>query len=107
MSETSQVTKPIVDALNQMGHFAMRLNAGKVRIGRRYLQLLPAGTADILCFTRQGTVLWLETKKAGNRTNREQIEAQGAFKSKVEAFGHTYARVESLDDALTALHLRP
>jgi hypothetical protein len=103
VSETSQITGPLVKALEQAGCLVMRMPVGKAKIGRNYIQMHNAGTADILCFTRTGRVLWLECKDPAGKTLKPQKAAQGAFKSLVEAFGHEYLIVKSVAQGLEAL----
>ena len=43
MSETRTVTKPILDALAQLGIFAMRLNSGTIQIGQALHQASAEG----------------------------------------------------------------
>jgi len=103
LSETSGVTRPILDALNKAGYFAMRLNSGSARIGKYWVKLCPAGTADIVVYPPYKLPLWVETKTAKGRTNPEQVQAQAEFAYTVEALGHKYVRATKLDDVLEAL----
>jgi hypothetical protein len=102
-SETSSVTKPILEALNRAGYFCMRMNSGMVRMGNRYIRLCPAGTADLMLCLPDRLPVWLECKTAKGKTNPEQVEAQNSFRLRVEALGHIYLRVDSLDDVLRAI----
>lgn len=125
MSETSDLTRPIIDALNQTGGMAIRMNSGKIRSGSHFIQLHEKGTADILFFPRTSDKVgaqklgssgmewriawsvdfkqpcWIETKTG--KSNKEQIENQAAFKEKVEALGHRYIRATTIDEGLKAL----
>lgn len=103
MSETSTVTGPIVKALNQAGYFAMRLNSGSAKRGKFWIQLCPAGTADVLVCAPNRLPIWIETKAAKGHTNPEQVKAQGDFRDQVVALGHTYLIARSLDDVLEIL----
>lgn len=103
MSETSTVTGPIVKALNQAGYFAMRLNSGEIRLPRRTIKMCPPGTADILICLHGRLPVWIETKDAAGKTNKEQKESQGVFRDKVERLGHTYAICHDLDAVLRVI----
>ena len=107
MSETSEITGPLIAALNQTGGYAIRMNSGKIRAGKRWIQLHEAGTADIEFFPRPRNFaedaeppVWIETKHPKGRTNPEQVKAQADFKAKVEALGHRYIRVTSVKECL-------
>jgi hypothetical protein len=84
------------------------MNSGKIRAGKRWIILHEAGTADILFFPRPLNYMteaaeppvWIETKQPKGYTNPEQVEAQAAFKAKVEALGHRYIRVTSVKECL-------
>ena len=102
MSETSELTGPLVKMYQQAGAIAFRMNSGKVKVRGGWMQLHSAGTADILCFPR-GRVLWLETKDSKGHTNKEQVEAQAAFRDKVLEIGHEYFRITSIDQGLEAV----
>ena len=103
MSETKQVTKPILDALTDAGYFAMRLNSGVAKKGKYFIYLCPAGTADIVLFMPNKAPVWIETKTVDGYTNPAQVEAQWNFRMKVQALGHLYIRATKLDDVLAAL----
>ena len=102
MSESSEITGPLITMIRQMGIFAERMNSGKVKVRGGWMQLHSPGTADILCFPR-GRVVWLETKQPKGHTNKEQIENQAEFKRKVEELGHEYYRITSIDYGLEVL----
>ena len=111
MSETSEITGPLIKALNQTGGWAERMNCGKVKRGKHYIMLHGEGTADILFFPRHchvriaglpGTPVWIETKQPKGHTNPEQVEAQARFKAKVEELGHRYVRVTTVQEGLEA-----
>ena len=99
MSESSALTGPLVKMIGQMGIFCERMNSGKVKVKGGWMQLHKAGTADILAFPR-GRVVWLETKTVDGRTNPEQVANQAEFREKVEALGHEYYRIETIDEGL-------
>ena len=103
MSESSAVTAPIIAALKDAGYFVLRLNSGRVRQGKYWIQLCPEGTADILLCPRDSMPIWIETKVKGGWTKPERREKQDEFRRSVEGLGHIYVRAESLDDVLAAL----
>lgn len=123
MSETSQLTRPLIDELNKTGGLAMRMNSGKVRVKGGFMQLHGAGTADILFFPRAtGKVadpnvglhmldwridfrqpVWIETKNYRRDSHKAQREAQEAFRARVEALGHRYIHAITIEEGLAAL----
>lgn len=120
MSETSEITRPLIDALNETGGMALRMNSGTIRLVGRTIKMHDKGTADILFFprsTQQSAVptppgeklkwqdvwqqpRWIETKIGKNGQEPKQRE----FQLKVEALGHRYILASSvpqgLDEAL-------
>src|SRR6185312_13280519 len=102
MSESSELTGPLVKMFRQMGIFCERMNSGRVKVRGGWMQLHSPGTADILACP-PGRVVWLETKHAKGRTNREQVENQSEFREMVKRLGHEYYRIESIDQALEVL----
>lgn len=107
MSESSELTGPLVTAIRQCGVMCERMNSGKVRVRGGWMQLHADGTADILAFPR-GRVVWLECKKLKGTTRKETADNQAEFKRKVEALGHFYYRVTSIEEGLAAVrYLNP
>ena len=102
MSESSELTGPLVKMIRQMGILVTRMNSGKVRVRGGWMMLHEPGTADILAFPR-GRVVWLETKTIKGTTNKEQIENQAEFCRVVTALGHEYHRITSIDEGLAAV----
>ena len=106
MSETNQITGPILKALEQMGWMAMRLNSGVAKKGKYFIKLCPAGTPDIIAFKAGEPVWWVETKKPkdqGGHTNREQVVTQSQFRERALALGHRHTQATCLDDVLRDL----
>lgn len=106
MSETANVTRPIQSALEKAGYMCLRLNSGTAQKGKYFIKLCPKGTADLLLCLPGQLPIWLETKTADGHTNKAQVEAQAAFKAKVENLGHQYHKVHTLDDVLGILGRR-
>ena len=102
MSESSELTGPLVKMIRQMGILVERMNSGRVKVRGGWMQLHSAGTADVLCFPR-GRVVWIEIKDARGHTNKEQVEAQAAFRDRVLEIGHEYFRITSIDQGLEAV----
>jgi len=102
MSETSELTGPLVAMIRQMGIMCERMNSGKVKVAGGWLQLHSAGTADILAFPRC-RVVWLETKMPKGKTAKEQLENQAEFARRVRDLGHEYHRITTIDQGIEAL----
>lgn len=81
----------------------MRLNSGSAKRGKFWIQLCPAGTADVLICPPNRMPIWVETKAVKGYTNPEQVKAQGEFRERVTALGHIYIKATSLDDVLATL----
>ncbi len=122
MSETSEITGPLIKALNQTGGLAMRMPVGKLQKGRAWVQLHEEGTADILFFPRsikdsapftmRGPIhlrpepmppVWIETKDGDAYTKKSRKKKQEEFRVKVEALGHRYILAKTIDEGLAAL----
>ena len=104
MSETSEVTGPLLKMLNQAGAYATRMPVGRVKVGRHWIMLHEEGTADILCFLRTGGVVWIETKSAKGTTHKERAEKQAAFRDKVLALGHRHILAKSIAEGMEAIY---
>jgi hypothetical protein len=104
MSETSDITGPLLKMLNQAGHMAMRMPVGKVQKGKHWIQMHEEGTADILCFPRSGGVVWIETKAADGKTHKERAIKQAQFREDVLARGHRHILAKSIDEGLQAVN---
>jgi hypothetical protein len=103
VSETSSLTGPLLKIYEQAGALAFRMQSGKIPMAGRWIHLCKEGTADILVFPRSGGVCWVETKDPKGKTDKERREAQNRFRERVEAFGHSYLRVTTIDEGLEAL----
>ena len=96
MAETQDITRPIVDALTQLGIYCLRLNSGKVQVRGGWMKLCPEGTADIVIFPRGRMPVWVETKTKTGKLRTAQI----AFADKMADLGHSYWTIRSLDEML-------
>ena len=109
MSETSEITGPLIKELNQTGGLAMRMNSGIAMRGKFRIHLHEKGTADILFFPRPRNCpylpnpVWIETKQPEGHTNPEQVKAQAEFRERVEALGHSYIRATTIEEGLEVL----
>ena len=102
MSESSELTGPLVAAIRKCGVMCLRMNSGKAKVRGGYLQLHEKGTADILCFPR-GRVVWLETKAVAKDYHKEQQKSQADFRAQVLALGHEHHVIRSLAEGLAAV----
>jgi len=107
MSETSELTGPLIKALNQTGGLALRMPVGKLQKGRHWVQMHEEGTADILFFPRSHafsvahgahpcTPVWIETKDPKGTTAKKRKAKQAEFRAQVENLGHRYVICKSL-----------
>lgn len=103
MSETSDLTGPILKAVQKAGYLAMRMQSGRVKVRGGWMNMAPPGTADIVIFRPFKEPIWAETKTVKGRTNKEQIESQAKFAGTVIGLGHIYIRATCLDDVLAVL----
>jgi len=97
MSKESDLYQPMVEYLTHRGFVAMRINSGKIRVGRRWIRLAPDGTSDII-----GVHLAVEVKKPGEKPSPKQQE----FVDRVNMAGGIGIIVESIDDLDTQLNER-
>ncbi len=119
----SAIQRSILDYLAARHIFAIRVNAGmhfSESKGKKYVtQLAAPGTADILAFPRirqrditaygkspganlwyeVPTIIWLEVKTEKGK----QSDLQKSFQAQVEAEGHRYAIVRSIEDVEAAM----
>lgn len=96
MTET-ELQKKIIENLNNSDCKVWRANAGKLRVGRRTVQLLPKGFPDVFGVRLgDGKFVAIEIKKADGKLSDEQIEfAKWAQKHQI-----IYGVARSVDDAL-------
>jgi hypothetical protein len=86
----------VIAYLNQTGTFYLRLNSGKLRVKRGFMQLAPEGTADFLVCNPDPR--WLELKAPGQGTKKARQVAQAAFAGRVLRLGHKHAYCTSVDE---------
>lgn len=107
MSEQSEVTAPIIAALEEAGIVAWRQQAGVVQVRRGWMHLAPAGTPDIVGFLPGGRFFGIEAKLAGNRTSRDRGEKQAAWGARCVAQGGLYILARTVAEAFAGLGLLP
>lgn len=103
MSETSTLTGPLRKMYEQAGALVFRMPVGKLQKGRHWIHLCDEGTADLLVFPRNGSIWWVETKDAEGTTQKRRKEKQAEFRDKVEARGHKYRIIKSIDEGMEVL----
>ncbi len=91
MSET-QLQRAILDGLEAMGFWAMRINSGR----RGGVRMAPKGTPDILVLQ---PYIWLEVKLPVSSINPDQI----AFSERAKREGVPHAVVRSLSEAVSVV----
>jgi hypothetical protein len=111
----AQISRAVMDYLAARHIFAVRMNSGTTVMvsngKRRAIHMNAPGTADILAFphyffrdhtdTKHEEIIptWLELKTAAGK----QSELQASFQRQVEAEGHVYAIIRSVEDVEIAL----
>jgi hypothetical protein len=103
MSETSELTGPLLKIYKEAGAMAYRMQCGRLRVRGGWMVFAEEGTADLLVFPRHGGVVWVETKDPTGKTAKERAEAQARFREKVEAMHHRYIRATTIDEGMEAL----
>ena len=103
MSETSSLTGPLLKMYKQAGALAFRMQSGRIAIGRRWIYLCEAGTADLLVFPRKGGIVWVETKDLNGKTEKARKQKQTEFRISVEEMGHKYIVAKTIDQGLEAV----
>jgi hypothetical protein len=98
MSETEDLTGPLLKMLRQCGVWATRMQSGVVKVKGGWCHMSPKGTADILA-RPGGRVVWIETKigKYG------QSEDQKTFQCLVEHMGDKYVIARTIDEGIEAI----
>lgn len=92
MNETT-LSAQIRQALESAGYWVERMQSGKAKVRRGYMQLCSPGTPDLLVVSPYG---WLEVKVPGKKRNPDQI----AWHARAKKLGIRVAVVTSAGDAL-------
>jgi len=97
-SET-QIQKEIKDYLEACNFLVLRMNAGVVKKGRRYIHLAESGTPDLLAI---GIVnIWFEVKRPGEKPSDDQIEMIHKLEKRGERV-HVVCSVDDVRDIIRA-----
>lgn len=109
MSETSEVTRPLLDALRALGLWAVRMQSGRVKSkGGGWIHLSPAGTPDIIGCFPDGRMFAVETKRScRDGCPCPSCTAQRRVRVDLERSKVLYVFARSADGALQALGLAP
>ena len=112
MTPEASVQRAVMDLLAAERIFAIRMNTGAFKDGKRFVRFGLKGMADILAFPQakhqvgpNGSPwwlphpLWLEIKAPTGKQSPEQK----SFQEQVEAQGHSYLVARSSDDVLAWL----
>jgi hypothetical protein len=98
------LTTAILAALERAGHWAIRINSGRLRTASGWVQLAPRGTPDICVIHPRG---WIEVKLPGlttsqqrRQSNPETIAAQAAWRARADRLGVRHAVVTSVVETL-------
>lgn len=90
MVKENDIQKAIVTALKADGLQVLRLNAGKVKVNGGWMQLVPAGTPDLMAMNVEtGEVSFIEVK---NETGKLRPEQREFAKENLKHFTHGVAR---------------
>lgn len=108
MSETSEVVRPILKALEALGVPCHRIHCGKVRVRGGWLHLNSPGKPDIGGTLPGGRAFYIEAKGAhGDGCGCDSCRGQRRERTALEAGGALYVFARSVDSALQALGLAP
>lgn len=106
MSETSEVTRPLLDALHALNIYAVRTHSGRVRIRGGWMHLGPKGTPDISGYFADGRGFVIETKKScRDGCSCDSCSAQRETRKELERRNVLYVFARSVDAALVGLGL--
>jgi len=93
--------------LQYRGFYVLRTNAGKIRVyneqGKaRFIELMPAGTPDVLAF-KDGYAYFFELKKPGNVSTEIQQRMQSLLSRYVRGIWEIHSR-EELSSAIDEIN---
>ena len=97
MTPEGQVLQAVLQWLTAERILAFRMNTGAAKIDGRFMRFGTPGMADIVAYPTScavPAVVWVECKAARGK----QSELQKSFQKLVEAAGHAYLIVRSVDD---------
>ena len=98
----SDIQRQIMDYLAAKGILAFRMNAGAMKLEKRFVRFGVPGMADVLACPElmcddgdhRPHFCWIEVKAE----NGQQGELQKSFQAQVESHGHQYVLARSIDD---------
>lgn len=102
MTPEGQLKADVLAFLRRTGYFFLRVNSGKVRVKGGFMQLAEEGAGDFIIWVGPRT-LWAELKAPGQKTAKDRVIAQAAFRDKALAAGHEYALIGSVDELVEFL----
>lgn len=106
MSETSEVVRPLLAALEALGISCHRIHCGKVRVRRGYLHLNKPGKPDIGGTLPGGRSFYVEAKGVDpDGCKCASCTGQRAERVKLEAAGALYVHARSVEAGLAGLGL--
>jgi hypothetical protein len=95
----ANIQKAIIDWLRAKKIWHRRLNTGAIRRGGRMVRFGKPGDADLLCTVGDKEQVWLTWLEVKDKDGKQSPD-QKAFQAEVEAQGHTYLVVRSVDDVI-------
>jgi hypothetical protein len=108
MSETSDVVRPLLAALEALGIECHRIHCGKARVRGGFLHLNKPGKPDIGGVLPGGRAFYVEAKGDHRDACKcESCDAQRNNRVKLEAAGALYVFARTPDEGLRGLGLFP
>lgn len=102
MSESS-LQRALVAALERVGLEPIRMQSGKVKVARGWMELAPEGTADLFVPLPGGACIWVECKTPVGKLRAAQVR----WHARMAALGHTVIVARDVQGAMDiVLHYR-
>lgn len=95
----TKLQRTLLEYLLLRGIFAWRNNSGFVRIGKRMIELAPAGSPDLIGILPGGRFLGVEVKMPGEAPSPVQVK----FQAQMRAMGAAVFTVHSLSELIEVL----
>lgn len=70
----TDIKKEITSYLRNRGYTVHRMNSGKVKVKNGWLELCEKGTPDLLVLGKDKFIMWIETKKPGEKASQDQLK---------------------------------
>jgi hypothetical protein len=93
----NQVKQEITDYLELRGYKVHRMNSGLVRVRGGVMHLCEKDTPDLLVLGKNNFVLWIETKKPGEKASPGQLAKLKYY----QTLGHLTIVADCLDDVIS------